>query len=64
MQIISYINKNLAAAYSSTWVQMPFSFLHNEAEATSDDAALLQSDVAKVVDWLYSAGLSLNAGKL
>jgi len=24
---------------------------------------LLQSDVAKVVDWLYSAGLSLNAGK-
>ena len=31
--------------------------------STSDDAALLQSFVAKVVDWLYSAGLSLNAGK-
>ena len=31
--------------------------------STSDDVALMQSDVAKVVDWLYSAGLSLNAGK-
>ena len=31
--------------------------------STSDDVALLQSDVSKVVDWINSAGLSLNAGK-
>ena len=31
--------------------------------STSDDVALLQSDVSKVVDWIYSAGSSLNAGK-
>jgi len=28
----------LAAAYSLTWVQMPFSFLHNEAEVSHNQA--------------------------